>query len=107
MFPMDFEEFLWAMGNTTLMDYIRDCFNSQTPMGQALHRKASDYFRLYMTIGGMPQAILKYIETQNFSLVETTKYQILTLYRNDIAKYADNAETKVTARTTSKARKKV
>ena len=97
MFPMDFEEFLWAMGNSTLMDYIRECFTSQTPMGQVLHRKATDYFRLYMTIGGMPQAILKYIETQNFSLIETTKYQILTLYRNDIAKYADNAETKVTA----------
>ncbi len=97
MYPMDFEEFLWAMGNETLMEYIGNCFESKTPMGQAIHRKAMDLFRLYMTIGGMPQAILKYIETQDFAAVETVKYQIITLYRNDIAKYADNAETKVTS----------
>ena len=97
MFPMDFEEFLWAIGNETLMDYIRNHFDTQTPMGQAIHRKAMDLFRLYMVIGGMPQAILQYIETKDFTAVENTKYQILTLYRNDIAKYADNAETKVTS----------
>ena len=97
MFPMDFEEFLWAMGNDTMMDYIKNCFESKTPMGQALNRKAMDLFRLYMVIGGMPQAILKYIETKDFAAVELVKYQILTLYRNDIAKYADNAETKVTS----------
>ena len=56
-----------------------------------------DLFRLYMVIGGMPQAILKYIETKDFAAVESIKHQILTLYRNDIAKYADNAETKVTS----------
>ncbi len=97
MFPMNFEEFLWAMGNETLMDYIKNCFDTQTPMGQVLHRKAMDLFRLYMVIGGMPQAILKYIETKDFAAVESIKHQILTLYRNDIAKYADNAETKVTS----------
>ena len=97
MFPMDFEEFLWAMGNETLMPYVEDCFEHRSPLGQALHRKAMDLFRLYMVVGGMPQAVLKYIETKDFRKVEAVKRQILTLYRNDIHKYADNAETKVSA----------
>ena len=97
MHPMDFEEFLWALGNETLMPFIADCFGRHVPLGQALHRKAMDLFRLYMTIGGMPQAVLRYIETKDFHKVEAVKRQILTLYRNDIHKYADNAETKVTS----------
>lgn len=97
MFPMDFEEFLWAMGNETLMPYIEVCYAKRLPLGQALHRKAMDLFRLYMVVGGMPQSVLRYVETQDFRKVEAVKRQILTLYRNDIHKYADNAETKVTA----------
>lgn len=97
MFPMDFEEFLWAMGNETLMPFIEDCYAKHLPLGQALHRKAMDLFRLYMVVGGMPQSVLRYVETQDFRKVEAIKRQILTLYRNDIHKYADNAETKVTA----------
>ena len=96
-FPMDFEEFLWAMGNETLMPYIEDRYAKRLPLGQALHRKAMDLFRLYMVVGGMPQSVLRYVETQDFRKVEAVKRQILTLYRNDIHKYADNAETKVTA----------
>ena len=97
MYPMDFEEFMWAIGNETLMPFIEDCFERRVPLGQALHRKAMDLFRLYMVVGGMPQAVLRYIETKDFRKVEAVKRQILTLYRNDIHKYADNAETKVTA----------
>lgn len=97
MFPMDFEEFLWAMGNDMLMPFIKDCFDKKQPLGQALHRKAMDLFRQYMVVGGMPQAILKYIETKDFTAAEQTKAQILQLYRNDIQKYADNMESKVTA----------
>lgn len=97
MYPMDFEEFLWAMGNETLMPYIKDCFEKQVSLGQALHRKTMDLFRLYMVVGGMPQAVLRYIEMKDFRKVEAVKRQILTLYRNDIHKYADNAESKVTS----------
>lgn len=97
MHPMDFEEFLWAMGNETLMPYIQQCYESKTPLGQALHRKANDIFRLYMAVGGMPQVVLKYIETKDFEQVETTKQRILNLYRNDISQYADNMESKVKA----------
>ena len=97
MSPMDFEEFLWALGNSMLMPFIRDCFAKKEPLGQAMHRKASDLFRLYMVVGGMPQSVLAYIETKDFLQVEAAKRRILNLYRNDISQYADNLETKVTA----------
>ena len=97
MYPMDFEEFLWAMGNDMLMPFLHDSFENMEPLGQALHRKAIDLFRQYMVVGGMPQAVLRYVETKDFEAVEWSKRQILQLYRNDILKYADNAEAKVTA----------
>ena len=90
MHPMDYEEFLWAMGNETLMPLIRDAFAQQKPLGQILHRKAMDYFRQYMIIGGMPQAVLKYCETKNFEEVDQVKRDILNLYRADIRKHAEN-----------------
>ncbi|MBR1789093.1 MAG: ATP-binding protein [Bacteroidaceae bacterium] len=96
MQPMDFEEFLWAMGEDMLMPYIRQCFEQKKPM-EAFHRRAMDLFRQYMIVGGMPQAVLAYLETRDFSKVDYVKRQILKLYRNDIKKYAENAEARVTA----------
>ena len=96
MFPMDFEEFLWAMGDEMLMPYIRMRFDKRLPM-EAFHRRAMDYFRQYLIVGGMPQAVAKYVETRDFEKVDEVKRDILALYRNDIHKYADNQETKVTA----------
>ena len=96
MFPMDFEEFLWAMGDEVLMPYIRMRFDKRLPM-EAFHRRAMDYFRQYLIVGGMPQAVLKYVETRDFEKVDEVKRDILALYRNDIHKYADNQETKVAA----------
>lgn len=95
MNPMDYEEFLWALGNDTLMDIIRDCFGKQIPMGQMLHRKAMNYFRQYMIVGGMPQAVREYVETKDFENVDAMKRDILNLYRNDIIKYAEGYERKV------------
>ena len=66
MNPMDFEEFLWAMGNDTLMNFIKDCYSTQKELGQPLHRKAMDYFKEYLIIGGMPQAVLEYRENKRF-----------------------------------------
>ena len=74
MYPMDFEEFLWAVGNEAMFDLIRDCYNRKKPLGQALHRKAMDYFRQYMIVGGMPQAVKAYVDTNDFDEVESTKY---------------------------------
>ena len=96
MYPMDFEEFLWAMGDEMIMPYIRSQFEKKKPMG-AFHRRAMDYFRQYMIVGGMPQAVKKYIETQDFVKVDEVKRDILALYSNDIKKYADNQKTNVSA----------
>ncbi len=96
MYPMDFEEFLWAMGDDMMMPFIRKQFETNKPMG-ALHRKAMDYFRQYMIVGGMPQAVKKYVENRDFKSVDEIKRDILNLYRNDIQKYAERQKTKVTA----------
>ena len=95
MFPMDFEEFLWAMGEEMLMPFIVDCAKKMVPLGQSLHRKAMDYLRLYMVIGGMPQAISEYLSSRDFDNVDHIKRNILTLYRNDIFQYAGNEAAKV------------
>ena len=97
MYPMDFEEFLWAMDNEMLMPVIKDCFEKKKPMGQMLHRKAMDYFRQYMIVGGMPQAVEKYIQTRDFEAVDITKRNILTLYREDIMKHSDGNELEIEA----------
>ncbi|MGN0309974.1 MAG: ATP-binding protein [Bacteroides sp.] len=96
MFPMDFEEFLWALGDNMMMDYVRECFAMKKPLGQSLHRKMMEYFRLYMIVGGMPQAVNEWVETKDFDEVDCTKRNILSLYRADISKYASGQESKVT-----------
>lgn len=97
LFPMDFEEFLWASENETMMTLIQNCFESRKPLGQALHRKAMDLFRQYMIIGGMPQAVEAYISSHNFDQVDQVKRRILNLYRDDIRKHAKGYEMKVEA----------
>ena len=94
LYPMDFEEFLWALGNETLMDIIRKSYAEKKPLGQALHRKAMDYFRQYLIVGGMPQAVKEYVENKDFEKVDILKRDILALYRNDIIKHADGYEIK-------------
>ena len=95
MHPMDFEEFLWALGNDSLMDLIKKCYEERKPLGQAMHRKVMDYFRQYMIVGGMPQAVKEYIETKDFNKVDQIKRNILNLYRQDIGKHAEGYNLKV------------
>ncbi|MBR2855616.1 ATP-binding protein [Candidatus Saccharibacteria bacterium] len=95
MYPMDFEEFLWALGEEQLYDYIKRCFEEKKPMGQLLHRKAMEALRLYEIVGGMPQAVSRYLETKDFEAVDSVKRGILSLYRNDIRKYAGRYAMKV------------
>ena len=95
MYPLDFEEFMWALENETLMDFIRICFKEKKPLGQALHRKAMDYLRQYLIVGGMPQAVEAYIQTRDFDRVDRVKRDILDLYRADIVKHAEGYEMKV------------
>lgn len=96
MYPMDFEEFLWAMGDEKTMPFIRLCYEKKQALGP-LHRKVMDYFRHYMIVGGMPQAVLKYVETKDFMKVDAVKRNILALYKADIEKYAVGNEMKVKA----------
>lgn len=96
MNPMDLEEFMWALGDDMLMDYVRDCFAKRQALGQSLHRKMMDYLRLYMIVGGMPQAVAEWVETNDFDEVDRTKRNILSLYRGDISKYARGQEARVT-----------
>ena len=96
MNPMDFEEFLWAMGNEMLMPHIQECFEKKQALGPT-HRQAMEYFRQYLIVGGMPQAVLKYAENRNFMEVDEVKREILKLYRADISKYATGYESKVTS----------
>lgn len=95
MYPLDFEEFLWALSNETLMNLVKICFKEKKPLGQALHRKAMDYFRQYLIVGGMPQAIKTYADTRDFDKVDRIKRDILELYRADIVKHAEGYEMKV------------
>lgn len=95
MYPMDFEEFLWATGNEMLMDLVRQMFEQKKPVGQAFHRQLMDAFRLYMIVGGMPQSVLKYVETRDFAEVDAVKRDILGIYRNDIFSYAGDQADKV------------
>jgi len=94
MYPMDFEEFLWALGEDMLVPYIKECFEDKKPVG-ALHRKISELLRLYMIIGGMPQAVQKYVDSKDFESVDLIKRDILQLYRDDINQYADEDRMKV------------
>ena len=70
MFPMDYEEFLWALGDKTTIPLIKKCFEARKPVGEQLNRKLMRDFRLYMLVGGMPQAVNEYIETNNFRKVD-------------------------------------
>ena len=95
VFPLDFEEFLWALGNDTMFSLIEMCFHEKKPLGQALHRKIMNDFRQYMLVGGMPQAVLAYTANMDFEAAEVAKRNILNLYRDDITKFAYGYENKV------------
>lgn len=95
--PLDFEEFLWAMGDETTMPLIRSCFERRRPLGAALHRKIMNDFRQYLLVGGMPQSVLAYLDGKNFQASDEAKRRILRLYREDVAKFAPGYEDKVYA----------
>ena len=97
MFPLDFEEFLWAMGDEATYPLIKRCFETKKPLGSALHRKIMNDFRQYILVGGMPQSVLAYMNGKDFEASDTAKRRILKLYRDDIAKFAAGYEDKVYA----------
>ena len=86
MFPMDYEEFRWALGDNTTIPLLRKAYEAKIPLGDATNRKMMRDFRLYMLIGGMPQAVNEYITTNNFRKVDLVKRDILKLYDDDFKK---------------------
>ena len=87
MYPMDFEEFGWALGEKLLIDYIKTCFEEQKPLIAALHKKAMFLFKKYMLVGGMPKVVDIFLENkQQFLQCEIEKRDILETYRDDINK---------------------
>lgn len=85
MFPLDFEEFLWAMGDEATYPLIRHCFEAKQPLGAALHRKIMNDFRQYILVGGMPQSVLAYMNGKDFEASDVAKRRILKLYHEDVA----------------------
>lgn len=90
MFPLDFEEFRWALGDTETIPLLRTLFTQRQPLGEAAHRKMMRDFRLYMLVGGMPQAVVKYRETNDLHEVDVVKRDIISLYEDDFQKIDRN-----------------
>ena len=86
MFPMDYEEFRWAMGDEVTIPLLRTMFEKKQSLGEAIHRKMMRDFRLYMLVGGMPQAVAKYIQTNDLADVDLVKRDIIALYEEDFEK---------------------
>ncbi len=96
MYPLDFEEFCWALGEDELLEYIKKCFNQRLPLERNLHNKAMLLFKQYMLVGGMPKPLVLFIENnKEFSQADIVKREILDLYRNDIMKIKSQYRTKV------------
>ena len=97
MFPMDFEEFLWAMGDAVTIPALKSFFDKKKPLGDAVHRKVMTRFKEYMLVGGMPQSVLAYLPDKSFERADRAKRSILTLYREDVSKFAQGYEDRVFA----------
>lgn len=91
LYPLDFEEFLWALDKRDLADMIRECFLTDKEL--SLHNLANEYYRLYLAVGGMPRAILEYKEKQDMDFVTAILKDINNSYIADMAKYATTSET--------------
>lgn len=93
MYPMTFEEFLWAQkvrAETILL--LKNCYEKEEPVADVIHRQMLQMFYLYMVVGGMPEAVQVYVNTNSLTKVREIQLQILNLYRSDIQKYADRKE---------------
>lgn len=94
MNPMDFEEFLWALGDEMTWTFVKHCYEKKIPLGP-MHRKVMTLFRQYLIVGGMPQVVAKFVETKNFQKADIVKRDILSLYRKSIDKHVKGYTEKV------------
>lgn len=93
MYPMNFEEFLLATENDGLIDIIRDAYENFIPLPSILHEKALSLYRIYLVVGGFPEAVKKFIEHQDYNLLRSTQSTITNAYISDMAKYATSSDT--------------
>lgn len=96
MYPMDLEEFMWAIGKDIMYDFVKTQFKDMKPLGQSLHRQMMELLRTYMLVGGMPQAVESYVKHKDMRDVDAIKRTIIALYRSDISKYAGKSAPNVT-----------
>ena len=96
LYPMDMEEFMLAMGEEQLVELIKKCFQTDTPMPAALHDAAMQLYRQYLVVGGMPECVMQFIQTKDYILVRNTQNTILASYLNDMSKYNNLSEIKKT-----------
>ena len=87
LYPMDFEEYLWAINDEVTIPTIREAFEKRKPLGDAIHRRIMKSFRTYMVVGGMPQAVDAYVSGKSYEQIDFVKRNILSLYEEDLAKY--------------------
>ncbi|PID67051.1 MAG: ATPase [Fusobacteriales bacterium] len=97
LYPLDFEEFLWALGDESTVPMLKEFFDRKIALGSAVHKKVLNMFRQYILVGGMPQAVSEYINSKDFYRVDEIKKDILRLYRDDIGKFAGANRNKVLA----------
>ena len=98
MYPMDFEEFCWALEEVPLVEYIHRCFEGKTPLERGLHDKAMLIFKQYLLVGGMPMSVVAFLEGEkDFGKADVEKRDILELYRSDIMKIKARYRAKVLA----------
>lgn len=92
MFPMDFEEFLWASGEVELCDMIVDAYNSAKPLSEVFHKRALDLYKEFLFVGGMPEVVSLAVKTKNADIVRNKQNDILNAYLNDMSKYNKPSE---------------
>ena len=92
VFPMDYEEFMWAIGNNTY-NLLKELYELKKPVGNSLNRKLMRDFRIYMAVGGMPQAVNAYVEEKNFTEIDDIKREIINLYKEDFIKIDESGIT--------------
>lgn len=96
LYPMDIEEFMLALGEDALVERIKDCFQTDTPMPSALHDAAMQLYRQYLVVGGMPECVMQFAETRDYVLIRHIQDTILASYLNDMSKYNSLNEIKKT-----------
>lgn len=96
MYQLDFEEFLWANNvGDEFISHARECFEKKIPMNEALHRQMMDYFKLYLLVGGLPDAVNTFIETRNIVQVRDAQKEVYELYKGDASQYDKEHKLKI------------